>query len=144
MADHRAEQIMQAFVAALGTTSEFVTLRAPQDDVNQFPSVSVYMGSESPLGETGYEIPHTYSAVLNVVCVVSVRSTTPETALNAAKKALHIAIFQDQRLGLPFVIETMLSDADEPEIDDDGEGLLAQQTVNYEVKYRTSVADRSA
>lgn len=147
MADIKSEQIMAAAFTALDAVATFTTFRAPLETIElaDFPAVALYMGEDDPRGEDGFDNIGFYEGVmvLNCDCYVEKGTTNIESALNAVRKAAHIAIMADSTLGLSFVLDTKPIGADEPELSVDGERIVATMRVKFQVEYRANATDLS-
>jgi len=120
---HRAEQIMQAVVAAvtgLATSGNNVhrgrEYALPSN--SKLPALLVYMGSDEPLRDDS-AWPRMYSD-LNVEVAIA-RSIEPnyEAQLLASRAEVTQALRADYTLGLPFVQEIQERAADEPDYEGD-------------------------
>ena len=147
MADHKAEQIMVAFTAAvtgLATTGTNVK----RDRVYPFtslPALSVFQGDDVPVPyvNRNYSID---DFTLNIIIEIHVSNpdTTPiSTTLNQIRKEIIIAIQADPLLGLSsFVLDTEEGTASRPLIEHVDKTNATQQ-MDFTVKYRRSRLDPS-
>jgi len=150
MADHRAEQIINAFVAIVtglaATAGRVKRARVYNIGSTQVPSISIYMGPDTPLeaadGQTKFNFidkEFTIAAVIHVKKIVEY-----EADLSEIRKQVHIAVMSNNQLGLPsFVVQTIWRGADTPELDAGAEKPTATQQLNWAVRYRHGFADPS-
>ncbi|MBL1293072.1 MAG: hypothetical protein COB61_004285 [Thiotrichales bacterium] len=150
MADHRAEQIINAFVAIVtgltATGNRVKRARVYNIGRTQVPSLSIYMGPDTPLdasdGQTNFRFIDTELTIAIVIHVKKIDAY--EAELNEIRKQIHIAIMSDIHLGLPsFVVQTIWRGADTPELDGGSEKPTATQQLNWAVRYRHSFTDPS-
>ena len=148
MADHRAEQVMDAFttlVTGLATTGSNVVRDRPYDvegSVNE--ALSVYQGPDNPADESPW--PYIDSE-LTIYTDIHVRgaSTTPiSQTLNLIRKEMVLAIMADYTLALAGIVHEIEEGiAGAPDIEP-GEKPIATQRVEWKAKYRRSITDPSA
>lgn len=148
MADHRAEQIMDAFIAlvtGLATTSANVTRdRAYDVEGDVDAALSVYQGLDDPLDESPW--PFIDSELMIYTDLhVRVSSATPiSQTLNEIRKEMVVAVMADHTLGLAGIVhEIEEGAASAPDIES-GEKPIATQRIEWKVKYRRSLTDPSA
>ena len=110
MADHRAEQILSAFLQAL---QDSVTVDIPDssivrdrvDPAGVWPDISVNMGSDDVDEGSDHNMAF-MDTWLNIQVKLSVKNSTGlSTELNSLRKKIHIAIYAASSLGLAFVIQ---------------------------------------
>lgn len=147
MADHRAEQILDAvttLVTGLTTTGANVQ-RDQVDPVAAVPALSVEMGGDEPLEGSDRNIAY-IDSLLNVQIVVYVKNSTGlSTQLNLIRKEVHIAMYADRQLGLSsIVINTTYAGTSEVTKSRALDKDTAMQTIDYLVHYRHSLTDPSA
>ena len=148
MTDHRAEQIMDAFTAAitgLATTASNVK-RDRYYAWDQAPSISIFQGDDTPLpyDVRNYSIDDYLLTIHIEMHVVEANSIPVSQTLNQIRKEVIIAIQTDPTLGLSsFVIDTEEGTAYQPLIEHIDQ-ITATQTMDFTVKYRRSRGDPSA
>ena len=151
MADHRAEQIMDAFftnIDGLATTKNSVKRDRPynvESGVNC--ALSLYQGSDVPY-EEGIQNWTYQDMMLTVVIEIFVKaaSTTPiSQTLNQIRKEITVALqaVASPPLGLGFCHEIEEGESFEPQLEV-AEQPTAVQRFEWLVKYRRSRADPSA
>jgi len=149
MADHRAEQIMKAFVALLNplpTTSDNIMRDRPYDiESGVSTALSVYEGIDDPLDDDDQVWPfHDSWLTIYVDIHAAIPSDTPiSETLNLIRKEITIALMPQNALGLGFVHDLRQGVADDPE-EGVGDKPIAKQRTEWKVKYRCSRTDPSA
>ena len=152
MADHRAEQILAAFLTTLTgltTTSTRVARgRAYPLEKGSSPALSIFMGNDTPPepGEEGDNYPY-IDSTLEIIVRAHVKSAGAvlDTTLNLIRKEVVKALQGTTKLGLSgFVIHFWEGETTEPEIDGEGEKRATAMDTIWLVKYRRSVTDPSA
>ena len=150
MADHRAEQVLNAVKAALASDGSFEVLRAPVDaltgTLQQIPAACLFAGEAIPRGEDGFEVIGSYREALEIFVDLwhqADRSSNIETKLNELRKRTHIAILQTAALGLSFVIRVIPAGTDVPELSASGDSITGKLRTIWVVEYSTSVEDPS-
>ncbi len=147
MADHRAEQVMDAFtslVMGLATTGANVVRDRVYDVPNDVDAaLSIYIGSDEPIEES----PWPYiDSLLTIYADINVRINSDVVVsqwLNLIRKEMVVAIMVDVTIGLSFVHEIEESIANAPDMSH-GEQPVAVQRTEWTVKYRRSITDPSA
>lgn len=149
MADHRAEQIMDAFVAAIGnlttTSTNVFRDRVEAIDPSITAALSVYQGEDYPL-DTSDQNWFTVDHVLEIMIEIQIKQAygTPiSQTLNQIRKEIAVAIQAAPQLGLSFVIDTVEGAGRRPRIDF-SEKSTALQAYEWRVKYQRSRTDPSA
>ena len=148
MADHKAEQILDAFTTAvtgLATTGANVE----RDKVYNLDDaitagLSVEMGSDIKRDDEtqGWElVMYTLSVVINIY--VKQSSSTPlSQTLNQIRKEIVVALQAAPTLGLSFVQDTIEGSALEP-VNGPGEKPMSMQRFEWAVVYQRSRTDPS-
>jgi len=153
MADHRAEQVVQAITTALtglATTASNVSrdrIYNVDDDDNINEALSVFMGSDAPVSddESSWAIT---SSILTVRIEIFVKSpsTTPiSQVMNQIRKEITIALMSNLNpvLGLNFCEDIVEGEAEEPEINK-AEQPTGLQNTYWHIQYQRSRTDASA
>jgi hypothetical protein len=147
---HRAEQIIDAAVAAIPTTAQNV-YKDRKDSLSEsdqeLPATSVDEGEDRPLDDDGANVMPFVDSLLTVETTVFAREPT-EQAVKAKLAELrvinHIAMMgNDRTLGLAFVIDVRYGGADAPEIERAGEMFVGKRTSRWAVFYRMNITDPS-
>lgn len=147
MADHRAEQILDAVVTSLTglstTGSNIFRGRHYSLESGSMPALLVYMGSDEPIEMLSQSLIDSLIEVR-----VESRTMSPtaqlDESLNQIRKEVTIALQADFSQGLDFVLNLEEGKADEPEFSDSGEQPVARQVMNWRITYRRSRTDPSA
>lgn len=146
MADHHAEQIMDAITTALtGLTT--TTTNVQRDRVYPFttlPAISIFQGDDSPLPyiDRNYSIDD-FSLDIHVEMHVSEPDATPVSqTLNQIRKEIIIAVQANPTFGLSFVMDTEEGIASRPIIEHIDKTNATQEML-FVVKYRRSRTDPS-
>lgn len=146
MADHRAEQIMDAVVTAVtGLTTTGANVQRgrvyPVDEA-ALPALSVYMSADEPLdGEDGQSVFGYVDSELTVRVEAHVKgSANIDQTLNQIRAEVYQALLADYQLGLAFVQQIIWRGADEPELDA-ADQKVGRQAFNWAVRYRHSAGD---
>jgi len=149
MADHRAQQILDAIVTTVtGLTTTGTNVDLDQVDpvgTSRLPHLSVDMGTDDKLEGSDANMSY-MDSVLSVGIVARVKNSTGLSAeLNQIRKEVHIAMAADYQLGLPaFVIDTVYIGSSVVDKSGELEKEAALQSFNYQVLYRHSLTDPSA
>lgn len=145
MADHKAEQIMVAALAAvtgLATTGTQV-YRGRVNPLSETVSnaLSLYQGADTKEGE---DYP-TSIRLLSIYIDIHTKSPTEqvETRLNQISKEVSIAMLATRGLGLGFVIDVEEVGSDEPELSGDADQPDAKQRMTWHIEYRRMTNDPS-
>ncbi len=114
----------------------------PLEDTD-LPALTIYMGSDSPLGENG---PDTFSFIdsdlnVNISIHVKTSATQVETTLNLIRREVHVALMADVTQGLSYVHTTLPFGTDEPQLSGEGEKRTAVMETNWAVRYRALYTD---
>jgi len=148
MADHRAEQILDAFTAlvtGLTTTGANVVRDRPYNiDESISSALSVYQGDDTPF-DSGLDNWQLEDKQLDISVDIHVKQSSEipiSKQLNQIRKEIHIALMADRTLGLSFARNFLAGVAETPEIEA-GEKVTAKQTLNFSIDYRASVTDPS-
>ena len=147
---HRAEVILQTLVSNLtgltttGTNVVRGRVYAIEDDAH--PALSVYMGTDDPIGENGpTNIAFQDSDLLvRITAHVKSVSTQVDTLLNQIRSEVHQAMMSDHTQGLSYIITTIPLGADEPELGGDGEQPTATMDMNWLIRYRSPILSPEA
>lgn len=146
MADHFAQQIIDAVVTALTgltTTGSNITQgkQWPFND-GQVTALTVSMGENIPLDTQSFAI---YTARLEVIVTAHAKTTgsQADSLLNQISKEVFIALMTDRTRGLSFVIDTEWAGNDQPDIDVSTEAIAAQQDLRFFITFRHSLTDPS-
>lgn len=147
MAEHRAEQVMEAVLAIVtGLVSTGVRVYrgrvAPVRD-EDLPALLVNMGADRPVEPADRTMQH-FDSILRVTVtpVVKTSSAQVDTLLNQIRLEAEIALAADPRLGLAWVIDSGFVGADEPDLGEN-DRQVASQGLQWEVLYRRSYEDPS-
>lgn len=147
MADHHAEQVMDAFttsITGLATTGLNVIRDHAYDvDSGVAAALSVYQGSDEPVDESSWPFIDSELTIYTDVHA-SVGSSVPiSQTLNQIRKEMVVAVMADYTLGLAGIVHEIEEGiASEPEIEP-GDKPIAFQRVEWKVMYRRSVTDPS-
>lgn len=149
MADHRAEQIVQAVigkVTGLTTTSTRVyrSRTADLQDSN-LPALVVHLGPDVPASDGASSSFRYIDGDLTIGIDAVVKETTDtlaEQKLNLIRKEVTIALMADYAQGLPFVLNTTEGSA-VPELER-GDKVRGTMRMDFRVRYRRSRTDPSA
>ncbi len=147
MADHRAEQIMDAFTTAVtGLASTGVNVK--RDRVypwDTMPALSIFQGDDIPVPfeDRNYYLDD-FELSIHVEMHVDEANNIPVSqTLNQVRKEITIAIQADPTLGLPtIVIDTEEGTTYRPLIEHIDQ-VTATQTMDFMIKYRRSREDPS-
>lgn len=151
MADHRAEQIMDAFVTevtGLDTTKNSVVRDRPYNvELGDNCALSIYQGTDVPY-EEGIQNWTYQDMVLTVVIEILVKAASSmpiSQTLNQIRKEITTTLqaVADPPLGLSFCIEIEEGTSFEPQLEI-AEQPTAVQRFEWMVKYRRSRTDPSA
>lgn len=148
MAEHRAEQIMDAIVANLtGLTTTGANIergRVYDWEESALPALSLFMGDDVPVeleDQTYGYIDHN----LQVLVDLHIKNITGvESTLNKIKKEVTVALMADVTQGLSFVIDTEEHGFLRPDLSERADQPSLQATGTFVVKYRRSRDDPSA
>lgn len=150
MADHKAEQILAAFQQVLKDSAtvdipDTSIVRDRVDPAGAWPDISVNMGSDDVVEGSDNNMAF-MDNWLNVYVKLSVKNSTGlSTELNSLRKKIHIAIYADTQLGLSgFVMQGRYTGASDIAVSGAVEKETAEQTLNYQFKYRHALTDPSA
>ena len=143
----RAETIIAKVVTTLTgltTTGDNVVrgrVYAVEDDA--LPALSIYMGTDEPIGEDG---PTNFTfqdsdLLVRVKIHVKTVSTQVDTLLNLIRREVHVAMMADHTQGLAFVHTTKPLGAEEPDLSGEGEQPSAEMDVNWLIQYRAPILD---
>lgn len=147
MADHRAEQIMDAFVTAItGLTTTGTNVK--RDRVygwTSTPAISVFQGDDTPIPyiDRNYSLDDFMLNIHLEFHVDEADSIPVSQTLNQIRKEVIIAIQAAPTLGLSFVIDTEEGTTYRPIIEHIDK-VTATQSMDFEIKYRRSRTDPSA
>jgi len=149
MADHRAEQILDAIkttVTGLATTGANVARdRVYPIGATINNALSIYQGSDDPATteDQSWFILHSFLAFRIDIQIRLSSSIDISQQLNLIRKEIVIALQADPTLGLGFVVDLIEGSALEP-IEDHADQPIAKQSFNWTVHYERSRADPSA
>lgn len=144
---HRAEQILSAIesnLTGLATTGANVFRgRVYTLDDSEVPAITIYQGSDDPLGEYGPSNVAFLDSELQIKVTAHVKtSAKAETELNQIRREVHIALMNDYQQGLPdIVLTTFPLGASAPLLLGDGETPTALMDMHWAVHYRSSIDD---
>jgi len=149
MADHRAEQILQAVVAnvtGLATTGNHVTrARATPQATGALPALAVYQGPDVPLDADLQSMQYLdVELTVYIDILVATEAQQVDSLLNQIRVEIARALWADYQQGLSFVIEMREGSADEPMLVGEGERPAASMRTAWIFKYRRSRTDPSA
>jgi len=148
MADHKAEQIMDAVVAkltGLATTGANITRgRVYNIEAQALPHLSIYRGENRPVADADQNMAFSdWILVINIEATVKSATTQIDKTLAQIEKEVTIALKADRTQGLAFVIDTMEAGSSEPNLDGDGDQPTGSMTMQFSFKYRRSITDPS-
>ena len=148
MADHRAEQIMDAVVAkltGLATTGANVTRgRVYNIERQAIPHLSIYRGENRPVADADQNMAFSdWVLAVNIEAVVKSATSQIDEVLAQIEKEVTIALKADRTQGLEFVLDTMEAGSSEPALDGDGDQPVATMIMQFLFKYRRSITDPS-
>jgi hypothetical protein len=143
---HRAEQIMAAVVTALsGLTTTGANVergRVYPLDANVSNALSVYQGAETVLTQSYQHVDAELR--INIETHVRAPTVTLEGRLNQIRKEVTIALLSvHPPLNLAFCLDLREGDADQPELNGDGDRRTGSQRLEWIVTYRRSRTDPS-
>jgi hypothetical protein len=146
---HRAEQILDAAVAAIPATAQsvFKHRRDSLSDAEQeLPATSVDEGDDQPLDDDGASNVSFIDSMLTVETTAFARESdeaTLKAKLGELRVINHKAMMgSDRTLGLTaFVIDVKYGGSDAPEIERAGEMFAGKQTSRWFVHYRMNITD---
>lgn len=149
MADHRAEQIVQAVISkvtGLTTTGSRVYRSRTADlaDAN-LPALVVFMGQDQPRSDGGSSSFRYIDGDLSIGIEAAVKETTDtlaEQKLNLIRKEVTIALQADVTQGLSFVMNTTEGTA-APDLER-GDKVRGSMRMEFTFHYRRSRTDPSA
>lgn len=141
---HRADQIVEAVVAAIATSGPstrkvFAHRRLSlSEEHDELPAHSVDFGEDTPI-DAGASFTDGTIASLLTVNVTHVAVAAEEHILRRLlldmRAEVHIAIKAVRDLGLDFVIDTHYGGANPPEVDVTGTMLVGELTSVWGVRY---------
>jgi hypothetical protein len=151
---HRAEQIIDAIVAALRANAS--SLRVPaasifphrslslSEDQGELPAIAVNFGDDDPASELGNDNLAFIDSLLSVSIIgYSVDPDEPSVrrALLNQRRYVHAALLADQSLGVGFVIATRYGGAGAPEFDSTTQKIAGSLESRWRVFYRMNITD---
>jgi hypothetical protein len=149
MADHRAEQIMDAvatLLAGLATTGSNITRdRVYPIEPSITAALSLYMGVDDPAAtdDQSWFIMNTFLN-FRIDIQVAVKSTTViSQTLNQIRKEITIALQADPTLSLGFVVDLIEGQTNDP-VHDYLNNPVTMQSFFWSVHYERSRSDPSA
>jgi hypothetical protein len=150
MADHKAEQIMDAFVSAVTglttTGSNIERDRAYMWEDARLPALAIYQGDDTPTpyADRNYYRDDYHLTIHIDIHVKIATGTALSQTLNLIRKEITAAIQADPYLGLSgFVIDCEEGTALRPVIEF-ADKPTAVQTLEYRVRYWRARSDASA
>ena len=149
MADHRAEQIMDAVKTAITglttTGTNVVRDRTYPLGPTKKSGLSLYQGADSPAStadQSWVELDVALEFTIDIQVIIQ-SDTNVSQQLNLIRKEIVIALAADITQGLSFVINTIEGIAETPDIDNLTQPV-AIQVYNWSVHYVRSRTDPSA
>lgn len=146
MADHKAEQVIVGVVAAVqNLTTTGTNVRrgrsVPLDD-DQFTGLSVHLGPDEPIDDSGW--PNVHSD-LTVLISAHARGSDEDidTVLNQIRKEVTIALWVDPMFGLSFILDMTEGATDEPEIDSESGYITGRMRTAWIIRYDRNRMDPS-
>lgn len=146
---HRAEQILTAVTAAIAARVEKTGVKVythrrlsldPEQD--ELPAISVDYGEDR---RADSQTLGTIASFLSVeVTAIVAKQTEPEAReqLLELRAEIHRAVMANPKQGIPdVVVSTYYGGAAAPEVDTDGEQIVAALTSTWIVHYRMDLAD---
>lgn len=149
MADHRAEQIIDAVVTTVTglvtTGSNVFRGRLYNVQPDELPALCVYMGPNEPIDDSDQTVAFSdWDLEIAIDAKVRDSATQIDQVLNLIAKEITVALKADRTQGLSFVHDTREGGSDQPELSGDGDKPIANQTTKFIFKYRRSITDPSA
>jgi hypothetical protein len=145
---HRAEQIIDAAVAAIPTTAQSVfkdRKDSLSEDDQELPATSVDEGDDTPIEDDGASNLAFVDSLLTVETTAFARAPTEyelKRTLSQLRAINHRAMMaNDQTLGLSFVLGVRYAGADAPEIERAGDQFAGKRTSRWLVHYRMNITD---
>ncbi len=143
MADHRANQILQAVktrLTGLATTGANI-YQSRAYAIENLPAINIRYAGDQPLTTNN----QTQDSKLNIN--VEIFTKKQESQLDAEllqiRKEIQIAIMADPTLGLPFVIDCEPVGMGAPDYDTEDQAI-AYAVAQYEIIYRSNLLDPGA
>lgn len=147
MADHRAEQIIDAVVTTLTgltqTNNNVFRGRVHAVPEVRLPALCVYQGEDKQIGQYSQAKIDSELTIL-VEALVKTSAEQVDELLNQIRKEVTIALQADYTQGLSFVLNTIEGDASAPELSGEGEKPSAALKLEWKFHYRRSRTDPSA
>lgn len=149
---HRAEQVIDAVVAALSASSTLASdvyrdrVLSLNEDEQELPAVSVTLGDDAPIDGDGASNLAYFDSLIEVVVRIVLRADDEQAAISALldrRRSVHVALMADRSLGLGFVIDTRYGGASAPELQSGADRLAALMDVRWTIHYRMGVSDPS-
>ena len=143
----RAETIMTTLLTTLTglttTGANVIRGRVYTLEDGALPALSLYMGSDIPIGENGPTNYQFQDSDLLVRVTAHVKSTSEQldTILNKIRREVHVAMMADHEQGLNYVLTTIPLGAEEPELSGEGEQPSATMDINWLIRYRAPILD---
>lgn len=143
----RPEQILTTILATLtGLTTTGANVfrgRVYALEETEVPALTVYMGTDTPLGEYG---PSSFSLmdselIIRVTAHVKSSASQVDTLLNTIRREVHVALMADHTQGLSYAQTTVPLGASEPLLSGDGDQPTATMDINWMIRYRSPVLD---
>ena len=141
---HRAKQIFSALTTALtGLTTTATNIKQSRVwAVHQVPALTVRLGPMLTQETIGQLTDQALTVLVDIHVKAKEESIDDDVLL--IHQEIWKAVMADYSLGLPFVIDTTITDLSEPVLSGDGERAGAKATLTIEVKFRHSLADPGA
>lgn len=147
MADHRAEQIIDAVVTTLTglthTVDNVFRGRVHAVPEAKLPALCVYLGPDKQIGQYSQAKIDSELTIL-VEALVKTADEQVDQLLNQIRKEVTVALQADYTQGLSFVLNTLEGDTDAPDLSGEGEKPSAALKMEWKFHYRRSRTDPSA
>ena len=144
MADLRAEQILNAVLAIVETTTTAGgdVVRDRDAPAESESSISIEQGGDTPVDLQSNTV---VDSVLDISIVATViKNDTYSTQINLIRKEVYVAMMADRELGLPdFVSDTWQVNTEKPEAFEEGGTTVMKMPINFQVSYQHSLTDAS-
>lgn len=144
---HRAESIVEAVktkVTNLTTTAARVYRgRVYPLQSAELPGLLVYLGADKILRYLSQGQVDSLVTV-HIDAVVKSITTQVDTLLNTIREEITVALQQDYRQGLAYVIDTHENGAGAPEMSGDADQPTAVMRLSWDIEYRRSRANPGA
>lgn len=108
---------------------------------NEFPSISVSLGTDEPLNKSSAFID--WDLVVYTDIYLSSTDDDLDAITQSIRLDIHKSLLTDNTLGLGFVIELDPLGQQQPKHSDDSDMYTSVTRLAWSIKYRTAVADPS-